>query len=232
MKKLRLNPNLDQLSLAAEKLHPLLSKIVFVGGCATGLLVSDPAASPVRPTLDVDAIIEISSYLDFTRLESQLSELGFRRKQDSLICRWFLDDLILDLMPTDPAILGFTNRWYRPALKNSAIRRIEEKEIRLVTAPYFLATKLEAFHGRGRNEYAMSHDLEDIITIIDGRPELVTEISLETADLRQYLSAEFRALLSTAAFRDALPGHLLPDAASQQRISIVMGRIQQIINLS
>jgi hypothetical protein len=101
----------------------------------------------------------------------------------------------------------------------------------VTAAPYFLATKLEAFHGRGNEDFQMSHDLEDIITILDGRPELVEEVSKSSADLRKYLSAEFRALLAISSFRDAIPGHLLPDEASQQRITIVLNRIQQIIDL-
>jgi hypothetical protein len=132
-------------------------------------------------------------------------------------------------MPTDPAILGFSNRWYSPALRNSQRRHIGEHEIQIITAPYFLATKIEAFHGRGNDDYGMSHDLEDIITVIDGRPELAEEISACDRDLRQYLSDEFRTLLRNQGFRDALPGHLLPDAASQQRISIVLTRIEKII---
>ena len=97
------------------------------------------------------------------------------------------------------------------------------------TAPYFLATKLDAFHGRGNDDYQMSHDLEDIITVIDGRAEIIREIADCVQELRLYLSNEFRALLSNAAFRDSLPGYLLPDTASQQRIGIVVERIQQII---
>jgi hypothetical protein len=78
----------------------------------------------------------------------------------------------------------------------------------------------------------MSHDLEDIVTVIDGRPELVREISQSEPALRQYRSNEFRRLLANPAFREALPGHLLSDTASQQRISIVVERIQQIVSES
>ena len=134
-------------------------------------------------------------------------------------------------MPTDPSILGFSNLWYSPALKNAKVIGIEEHQIRVITAPYFLATKLEAFRGRGTADYRMSHDLEDIITIVDGRPELADEVSKSSRDLRQYLSAEFRSLLDNLAFRDAIPGHLLPDAISQQRITIVLERIRRIITL-
>jgi len=225
------NPNLSLLLGAAERLAPLLDQIAFVGGCATGLLLSDPAAAPVRPTLDVDAIVEVASYAEFMALEKRISDLGFHRPHgDGVpICRWVAGDLILDLMPTDPSILGFNNRWYRPALQNAQTARIGDHNIRIVTAPYFLATKLEAFHSRGKNDYRMSHDLEDIITVVDGRPELEKEVSLSGPELRQYLSDEFRLLLSDPGFLEALPGHLRPDAASQQRIGLVLERIHQMI---
>ena len=135
-------------------------------------------------------------------------------------------------MPTHASVLGFTNQWYRPAVENAQLIRLGRHPTRIITAPYFLATKLEAFRGRGKNDHRMSHDLEDVITVVNGRPELAGEVSKSAADLRQYLSAELRSLLANRAFRDALPGHLLPDAASQQRVTIVLDRIQQIIDLS
>lgn len=224
------NPNLTQLVAAAAKLEPLLDRIAFVGGCATGLLLTDPAAAPVRPTLDVDAIVAIGTYLEFTLLGDRLRELGFHQPhtEGAPICRWMNGDLFLDLMPTDPAILGFSNRWYRPALENAQRARIGEHEILVITAPYFLATKLEAFRRRGRNNFG-SHDLEDIVTVIDGRPELVDEVHLAQMDLRKYLSDQFEDLLSNRDFLEALPGHLLPDAASQQRLGLVSERMKQLI---
>src|SRR5260221_10778552 len=83
------------------------------------LLQPDPAAAAVRPTLDVDAIVAIASYAEFTLLENRLRELGFResRAEGAPICRWLHGDLILDLMPTDASILGFSNRWYNLLLR-------------------------------------------------------------------------------------------------------------------
>lgn len=224
------NPNLARLADAAKRLVPLLDQIAFVGGCVTGLLLTDPAAAAVRPTLDIDAIVAIATYAEFTLFENRLRELGFRESpaEGAPICRWLSGDLILDLMPTDPSILGFGNPWYRPALENAQRTRIGEYEIRLITAPYFLATKLEAFRGRGMNDFR-SHDLEDIVTVIDGRPEIAGEVRLAAADLQKYLSEEFEALLSNRGFIDALPGHLLPDSASQQRLGLVVKRMQQLV---
>jgi len=227
----RLNPNLSRLADAARKLAPLLDQIAFVGGCVTGLLLTDPAAAPVRPTLDVDAIVAIASYAEFAELETRLRNLGFRQPptEGSPICRWLSGDLVLDLMPTDASILGFSNIWYRPALEHAQRIRISGAEIRLITASYFLATKLEAFHGRGNLDFRMSHDLEDIVTVIDGRAELAGEIRAAPADLQEYLRREFAALLSNRDFLDALPGHLLSDTASQQRLGLVMKRMQQFV---
>ncbi|MGD0267910.1 MAG: hypothetical protein ABSB14_02515 [Candidatus Sulfotelmatobacter sp.] len=224
------NPNLDQLMAAVAKLERLLDQIAFVGGCVTGLLVTDPAAAPVRATFDVDVIVEAASYAEFTVLEDQLRRLGFCEShlEGAPICRWASGDLILDFMPSNSSILGFSNRWYHPALENAQRTRLGEYEIRVITAPYFLATKLEAFHGRGKNDFS-SHDLEDIVTVIDGRSELADEVRLAPADLRKYLSDEFGALLSNRDFLEALPGHLLFDAASQQRAGLVLGRMKDLV---
>lgn len=107
--------------------------------------------------------------------------------------------------------------------------KIGELEIRLVTAPYFIATKLEAFRGRGKGDYRMSHDLEDIVTVMDGRVELAEEAQASPKDLQQYLCGEFQTLLSNRDFLEALPGHLLPDAASQQRLHLILNRMQHLI---
>jgi hypothetical protein len=224
------NPNLAQLIAAAEKLRPLLEQIVFVGGCVTGLLLTDPAAAPVRPTLDVDAIAAIGSYAEFIFLENRLRDLGFHQPhaEGAPICRWKSGDLLLDLMPTDPSILGFTNRWYSAALEYAQNLKIGEYEIRLISAPYFLATKLEAFHRRGKDNFS-SHDLEDIVTVVDGRPELVDEVQSAPADLHGYLRDEFGALLSNRNFLEALSGHLLPDAASQQRTGLILQRMKRLV---
>jgi hypothetical protein len=70
------NPNLALLEEAVELLEPLLNELVFAGGCATGLLVTDPAATDIRPTRDVDAITEVTSYAQYATLSERLRELG------------------------------------------------------------------------------------------------------------------------------------------------------------
>ena len=108
------NPNIQILEAAVARLGTLAEKMAFVGGCATGLLLTDPAASPVRATLDVDVIVEVATLAQYHLLSDQLRQLGFIEDASAgaPICRWKADDVILDVMPTDPKILGFGNQWF------------------------------------------------------------------------------------------------------------------------
>ncbi len=69
-------PNLKRLTAAARLLRPLLGELVFVGGTVTGLLITDEAAADPRPTLDVDAIAEITSYAQYPAFGDRLRALG------------------------------------------------------------------------------------------------------------------------------------------------------------
>jgi predicted nucleotidyltransferase len=114
--------------------------------------------------------------------------------------------VVLDVMPLDQEILGFSNRWYKEAMQAAEVLTINRSlKIRAITAPFFLATKLEAFKGRGRRDHLASHDLEDVLSVIDGRPELLDEVQASSVDLRAYLAVELRALLQDPRFMEALP---------------------------
>jgi hypothetical protein len=142
------DPNLDLLIAAADMLRPLLPELVFVGGCMTGLLITDEAAAEPRGTFDVDAIAEITSYAQYAEFSDRLRSLGFNEdaSEGAPLCRWIRGGTVLDVMPLDEKILGFSNRWYRAAMETSVRKRLRgDLDIRMVTAPYFVATKLEAF---------------------------------------------------------------------------------------
>ena len=119
------NPNIEIMELAVARLGALADEMVFLGGCATGLLITDPLAPPFRATNDVDVICEVASLLDYQRLSKRLRALGLREDQspDAPICRWQAHDLVLDVNPTSPEILGFGNLWYRPAFAPPSGRR-------------------------------------------------------------------------------------------------------------
>lgn len=223
--------NIRMIIHVAKRLGDLKDKVVFVGGCATGLFITDPAMPEVRATQDVDVIVEVASRMEYYKLENALRSRGFIQdmSENAPVCRWLVDAIKVDIMPTQEDILGFSNRWYLPAIKNADYVELEkELTIQLVTPPYFLATKIEAFKGRGDGDYMASHDMEDIIMVLDGRPEIVSEIRNSSDDLKTFLSGTFRTLLTNGEFLDAILGHLPPDRASQARLPRLMQCLEEI----
>jgi hypothetical protein len=131
-------------------------------------------------------------------------------------------------MPTSAEVLGISNRWYVPALQHAEQRTVGGVSIRVVSAPYFLATKLEAFDGRGEEDYRGSHDLEDLVAVLDGRPELIQEVAAAPRPLRDYLKRRVGQLLDEPSFMEALPGHLAGDEASQGRVPVVLEMLRAL----
>lgn len=223
--------NEELLAEAASKLEPLLPEIVFVGGCATGMLITDPAAAPVRLTNDADVIAEISSYDEYIRFSERLRALGFVEDhgESAPLCRWKHGRLTVDVMPLDENVLGFSNRWYKGAMAEATQHVLKNGlTVRMVTAPYFLGTKFEAFRGRGGGDLLASHDLEDIISVIDGRSELISELAQSDLPLRTYVCEQVQVLIEDPVFENALEGFLPGDPASQARLSLLQERLRAL----
>jgi predicted nucleotidyltransferase len=215
----------------AEALGPLRERVVFLGGSATGLLITDPTATSIRRTNDVDVIVEVATVGAYYQINEALLAQGFRNdtSENASSCRYCWEDLLLDAMPTDAAILGYTNQWYPEAIRTAMERVLPSGlTIRLVAPPYFLGTKLEAFFGRGEGDYYVSHDLEDLLTVVDGRREIEKEIENATPALKAYLNEKVGALLEDAQFCYALEGHLPGDPGSQARVPILLRRLKAI----
>ena len=208
---------MQSVEAVAQALGDLCDEVVLVGGCAAGLLCTSPSAMPPRVTFDVDVVAEVAALADYYALEKQFEQRGFKRdvSQDAPICRWRLRDLCVDLMPSDEKILGFSNRWYPHAIAGA-----------------LLATKLEAFATRGRGDLLSSHDFEDIINVLDGRPGIEAEVAAAAADLMQYLSARFGEIVRHADFANTLPGLVSYDEIHEDRVRRVRVRIEAIAALA
>jgi len=221
------DPNLPNLRAIAAAIGELCDRVVFVGGATAGLLVTDPAAEIVRATKDVDAIVE-AGLGEFHRMGEEIASRGFVHDTASgLICRWIHREsrVEFDLMPVDPGVLGFSNRWYRYAIDSA--ERVDLGEgviVRCVTAPAFVATKLDAFADRGNGDVLASHDLEDILNIVDGREELITELSAAPAAVAEAVRHAIGRLLAHPDFSNALPG-LITDP---DRSEIVIRRLRTL----
>ena len=223
--------NTDLLASMAEALGDLREQLVFVGGCATSLLITDTAASPVRATADVDAIVAITSLPDYQHLGSTLSARGFNQSlaEGDPPYRWGIGGMKLDVMPIDESVLGFSNRWYGSALRTAtAVQLPNGLRIHLVTPACFIATKLEAFEDRGQGDWLGSHDLEDVLSVIDGRSEIVAEMAGAEPELRRFVAEVFARLLKNEDFLNALPGMVL-DGSPATRGPILLDRLRSIV---
>jgi len=233
-KHVRASSNLAMLEFVARKLGELNNDVVYLGGCATALFINDPLSLDVRPTLDVDCIIDVVSLIQYHRFESQLTKKGFKKSmEDDVICRWHYNDIILDVMPTNEKVLGFGNRWYQEALEHAVTHQLtEDISIQSVAAPYFIATKIEAFKTRGNNDLLMSHDFEDIITVIAGRINIDEEVAETSAELKNHLKKTFQEMLDDDQFELILPGHLNEGPGTMMRVEVVKDRIMRMISMA
>jgi len=227
------DPNIGLLIQVAEALGDLRERLVLVGGCATALLITDPAAAPVRASKDVDAIIAVVSKRAYHDLGEALRAKGFSQplEEGDPPYRWTFAGLKLDVMPIDPDVLGFSNRWYELAMQTAITTTLREGlSIRLVTSTCFVATKLVAFLDRGKGDYLMSHDLEDALSVVDGRPELVEELGRANSELREYVADVFARLLGDEGFLNALPG-LVIEGSPADRSPVVLQRLRAMAQM-
>ena len=227
-------PDIGSLRAVSGRLDKLGLEYAFVGGSIVSLLLDYPELSPVRATDDVDVILEVVATVRYSAIEERLRTLGFEHdmSQDAPLCRWTLGNLTVDIMPTEGTSLGLNTTWFKEALASAIILKIGGANLRLISPVAFLATKYVAFLDRGDGDYYASHDLEDFVTVIDGRANIAGEIDRAPAALRQYLVKAMRSLLATPSFDEALPGHLPLDSASQKRLRPLRAKLQAIANLS
>lgn len=229
------DPNVTLIEIVAERLgDDLRENMVFVGGAVAGLLITDPAMPAIRPTEDVDLLCQAVVLSDYHRVENALRARGFvpDMRPQAPICRWQTGSVVVDVMPPLEEVLGFANRWYPHVLETAQLLVLPSgQSIQLIAAPVFVATKLEAFDGRGKGDFLFSHDLGDLLAVVDGRDTLLEECRISASELRNYLADRLRTMLALPAFIDALPGHLPGDAASQERLPELITKLQEIAGL-
>jgi hypothetical protein len=205
--------------------------VTFVGGIVAGLLVTDPAAPPARLTADIDIFANVATYADAVQLADQLRDLGFREdsSEGAPMCRWLMSGIKVDVMSSEPVPGMPSNRWYvGAAAAAQTIAITDELSVRVITAPYFIATKLDAFDDGRRGDLSSSHDIEDIIAVVDGRATIEAEVRAAPASVAAFLRDRIRSLLADPDFIDAVAGHLPGDSASQARLPLVLARLRAI----
>lgn len=199
--------NITRIKAVYHALGDLKDKVVFVGG-ATVSLYADSVSEEIRPTEDIDIVVEIWARNDYYKIDERLRQLGFVHDQSSgIICRYAVNGLIVDVMPTQGDILGFTNIWYQPGFENPVIRTLGEEKIKIFSPAYFIASKLEAFKGRGNNDGRTSKDFEDIVFVLQNRSTIWKEITESESEVKDYLIRTFTELMKNPNIEEWVDCH-------------------------
>ncbi|MDZ7720135.1 MAG: hypothetical protein U5K72_15070 [Balneolaceae bacterium] len=193
---------------AAKKLENFLDNAAFVGGAILHTYLPKNFKGQTRITYDLDMVIRLSHYGKLEALNDRLATIGFYPdKESNVICRYTDGELLLDVMPTKPEILGFTNQWYEEGLDNKEWIYLDfGTSIPRFTLPYYLAAKWEAVKNRGKNDWRTSKDMEDIITIINFNA--LEKMDNSTNKVLEYLNESFRELIEHKNGREIILSHL------------------------
>lgn len=216
--------NIVRIKVLAEAFSKLKNKVVFVGGAVVELYCDDSARGEVRPTDDVDVVVELVNLGSYATLEEDLRAIGFNHDMfSSVMCRYKYHDIVIDIMPTDEHILGFTNIWYKEGLQNSISYDLEDNlMIQIFTLPYFLGSKFEALKSdRHGKDYRYNSDFEDIIYIFDNRINIKNELIESENEVKIYLQKEISELLKRPYIEEEISSNLEYSSSNQRKDRIL-----------
>lgn len=212
--------NITRIKAVADLLKVLQQEVVFVGG-ATVSLYANAVAAETRPTDDIDVVIELASYSGYAAIEDRLRIAGFVNDIESgIVCRYQVQGITVDIMPTEPEVIGFSNKWYPEGFRNAVTVPLDDIAVKIFSLPYFIASKLEAFKSRGENDYRFSSDFEDIVYVLENGVDAEKLLIDSPASVKKYLKKEFDLLLNDPNLEEGLYAHVEPVTAVQQIIKI------------
>lgn len=220
--------NIAVVSEIAEALKDLKQVMVFVGGAIVSLYADDPAADEIRPTQDVDITLNIISLSHWLELQTKLTDLGFQPDPfGHTICSYKYKDIPVDIMATEDGPLMPANRWYKIGFDNLWSTKAKEQEINILSAACYLATKFEAYNDRG-SDYCTSHDIEEVIYVLDNRISIVEEIANDDARIAHFIKEQLQYIKNKGLLQEFLMAHIHP-IMLEERLPIVEEKITQIL---
>lgn len=222
--------NIAVVAEVARALKELKDHMVFVGGSVISLYTDDPAADEIRPTGDIDMTIKIMGYRNWVVFNERLAQLDiYPDPYGHSICSYKYHDILIDIMPSEDGPLGPANKWYKAGFKDLQVVHALGEEIQILPAPCFLASKFEAFKDRG-TDYRTSHDIEDVIYVIDNRMNIVSEIENSGTEIIDFLQVEINKIIKSGMYEEILSSHIHPLIIDNRQI-IVEEKIQKILAL-
>lgn len=222
--------NLEVIRKIAVALGAMNEQVVYVGGATVSLYINDPAADDVRPTKDLDISLAIASLGELEVIRKQLIRKGFKQSpEDDIICRFRYEDIKVDVMSTKAVGWAPANPWFASGFAQKEIIEIEDQKIQILPLPYFLASKFSAFNDRGAIDPRTSHDLEDIVYVLDNRMDIVEKLAKVPDDVRSYLADQLQRILDDRVMHEAILGNLFYETR-EERYQRIIKCIKQIVN--
>jgi len=220
--------NIAVVAEVAGTLEKLNEKVVFVGGAIISLYADDPAADEIRPTQDVDVTLEILNLSHWEKVQNDLLQLGFSPDPfGHSICSYKYRGIAVDIISNANSSIGPSNRWYEVGFENLWSSYALDQRVNLLSAPCFLATKFEAFQDRGK-DYRTSHDIEDIVYVLDNRINIVDEIKRDDPRVINYLKSQLSLILEKGLLTEVLYAHIHPLIIGD-RLPIIAEKIHAIL---
>lgn len=161
-----------------------------------------------------------------------LRSKGFQHdRQSGIVWPFTVQGITVDVMPIDESILGFSNRWYEEGFREAVPFQVDaDYTVRIFSAPYFIASKLEAFKGRGKLDGRTSHDFEDIIYVLNHRSTIWDEMEAAPTSVRSYLKNEVRALVAHPYLKEWIAANL--EHHEQARARFIGDRLSDFVRPS
>jgi predicted nucleotidyltransferase len=221
--------NITRIKAVSNALSKLDIPVIFAGGAAASLYVDAAFKEEVRPTDDVDVVIEIMAYKNYAAVEEKLRSAGFANDITSkIICRYKYQGITVDIMPTDESILGFSNKWYVMGFKIAIDAAIDKQhKVKIFPVTYFIASKLEAFKDRGRNDGRTSTDFEDIVFVLNYRNGIWEEFATAPEEVKKYLWDEFNTIASSPFIYEWISCHI--DFNEPGRVDFIITRLKEFL---
>jgi len=222
--------NAVRLKAVARILSNHNKDVIYVGGATIGLYATRPLSVNVRGTNDVDVAVELLSYGDYVKLNDFLLSEGFANNPEKgIISSYKMEGLLVDIMPINPINgVSFGNRWYAEGYGSAILYTLPEPDlitIKILSPPYLIASKIMAYKSRGDDDILASHDMEDIIFVLDNKDDIEKELLEAPESVKDYLGAEFNLLLQNPRFEDSILGNVQPINQTERK-----NRILQILN--
>lgn len=224
---------IESITKLNDALNGVPFGFAFLGGSVLSLLVTDKSVDAIRVTKDVDVMVDVKNRHEFHAAERLLESRGFRHdtREGAPICRWIYNGVTVDILPIREDVLGWRSKWFGEALSAAKTADCGGRQVNIVSPPYFVALKIEAFEERGRRDFLYSTDFEDIICLFNGRDSIVEEIEGDE-NLAEPLARKFAEYLKSPELEDAIDGFVQTETEPAKRKAAIISRFKLVAALA